>query len=64
MSRLASTGVELKRAENIIMLVEEENLWSNGERIDLKTALMLFLERMSLEGSHRRNSRNFIRGGV
>jgi len=50
MPRLASTGVELKRAEETRMLVEEANLWSNGERINLETALMLFLEGKSLEG--------------
>ena len=32
------------------MLVEEANLWSNGERIDLEAAPILFLEGMRLEG--------------
>ena len=33
------------------MLVEEANHWSNGEQIDLETALILFLEGMRLEGA-------------
>jgi len=47
---LASTDVELKRAEDIRMLIEGANHWPNGEQVDLETALILFLEGMRLEG--------------